>query len=112
MKVKKLRMIMVSQKNKVKSSKTKDKQKKNNKHKSDVNTNLDQETPKITVNPEPNTKTDLSDKEQAKQKAIEIYKKSQELMHSKPKVAPKSTSKVKKPKLKTDKRKVMAAHNL
>lgn len=99
-------------KNKVKSSKTKDKQKKNNKHKSDMNTNLDQETPKITINPEPNTKTDLSDKEQAKQKAIEIYKKSQELKRSKPKVAPKSTSKVKKPKLKTDKRKVMAAHNL
>ena len=99
-------------KNKVKSSKTKDKQKKNNKHKSDINTNLDQETPKITVNPEPNTKTDLSDKEQAKQKAIEIYKKSQELKRSKPKVAPKSTSKVKKPKLKTDKRKVMAVHNL
>ena len=67
---------------------------------------------KTVPHPQVEIKTELNAKELAKQKAIEIYKKSQDLKRPKAKSAPKSACKVKKPKMKTDKRKVLKSHNL
>merc|ERR1719351_303992 len=67
---------------------------------------------KTVPHPQVEIKTDLNPKDLAKQKAIEIYKKSQDLKRPKAKLAPKSACKVKKPKMKTDKRKVLKSHNL
>ena len=99
------------QTSKAKVSKSKGKKQKNNNLLNETEKSSDQLT-KTVPHPQVEIKTELNAKELAKQKAIEIYKKSQDLKRPKAKSAPKSACKVKKPKMKTDKRKVLKSHNL
>ena len=98
-------------KSKAKVSKSKGKKQKNDNLLNEAEKSSNQLT-KTVPHPQVEIKTELNAKELAKQKAIEIYKKSQDLKRPKAKSAPKPACKVKKPKMKTDKRKVLKSHNL
>jgi len=104
------------QKSKEKKSKSNSSRpKKTGKQLDDLGKNLLDPSAVVTSQPVKSTKQDLSDKDLAKQKAIEIYQKSQNLKRPKTnnsKAASKSAIKVKKSKVKTDKRKILQSHNL